>query len=95
VHARPDFTTGGLIEHFADREEGAALQKLAGQPVPGDGSSWRDAFFDAMNQLDRQTLQQRIEELQEKWRAGGKPSSLTPEEHAELKELQALVARRT
>jgi len=94
LHTRPDITTGALIEHFSDREEGAALQKLAGQPVPGDDTSWRHAFFDAVNQLDRQTLQQRIDELQEKWRTGGKPSSLSAEEHAELRELQTLVARR-
>ena len=29
VHARPEITTGALLEHFAEREEVAALQKLA------------------------------------------------------------------
>src|SRR3546814_12463748 len=29
VSARPDITTGPLLEHSADREEAAALQKLA------------------------------------------------------------------
>ncbi len=91
VHARNDITTGALIEHFSDREEGVALQKLASQVVPGDEQSWRDAFFDAMNQLDRQTLQQRIDELQDKQRTTG----LDDDDKNELRELlQARVAVR-
>ncbi len=66
VRERPDLRTGGLLEHFADRDEAAALQKLAMQEMPGDESVWRAEFLDAMAQLERQTLQQRIDELQAK-----------------------------
>jgi len=66
VRERPDIRTGGLLEHFAERDEAAALQKLAMQAMPGDEAAWRNEFLDAMAQLERQTLQQRIDELQAK-----------------------------
>lgn len=71
VHERPEITTGALLEHFAEREEGAALQKLAVQALPGEEAKWRDEFLDAMAQLERQTLQQRIDELGAKQREQG------------------------
>ena len=64
VSARPDITTGSLLEHFADREDGVALQKLASQDLPGDAPKWRQEFQDVIAQLDRLTQQQRIDELQ-------------------------------
>lgn len=64
VHARPAITTGALLEHFEGREEEGALQKLATQAMPGDEALWREEFVDAVAQLDRQTLQQRVDELQ-------------------------------
>ncbi len=88
VSVRPEITTGALLEHFAEREEGAALQKLASQTLPGDEAAWRTEFVDAIAQLDRQTLQQRIDELQDKQRARG----LDDGDKAELREL--LLARR-
>ncbi len=66
VRERPDIRTGGLLEHFGEREEGAALQKLAMHTIPGEEAAWRAEFLDAMAQLERQTLQQRIDELQAK-----------------------------
>lgn len=71
VHARPDITTGGVLEHFADREEVAALQKLASQDMPGEEALWQNEFADAMAQLQKQTLHQRIDELQAKQREVG------------------------
>ncbi len=94
VHARPDITTGGVLEHFSGREEINALQKLASQDMPGEAALWQNEFADAMAQLNRQALQQRADELQAKWREIGKPSALTPEEHAELKQLQSMIAKR-
>ncbi|NLW95605.1 MAG: DNA primase, partial [Xanthomonadaceae bacterium] len=88
VSARPEITTGTLIGHFADREEGAALQKLASQDLPGDPEAWRAEFLDAIAQLDRQTIDQRIDELQDKQRGEG----LDEADKAELREL--LQARR-
>ena len=77
---RPGIGTGAVLEHFAEREEGAALQKLATQSFPGDAAGWRAAFLDSLRQLDRQTRQQRVEELQVK-------ESLSALEKTELREL--------
>ena len=71
VRERPEITTGALLEHFAEREEGVALQKLASQQLPGEEAKWREEFLDAMAQLERQTLLQRIDELQAKHREQG------------------------
>src|SRR5690606_19233061 len=85
VCARPDISTGALLEHFAGREEAAALQKLASQTLPGDEARWRDEFRDTMAQLDRQVLQQRVDELQAKQRDAG----LDDADKAELRSLLA------
>ncbi|MFT4257398.1 MAG: DNA primase [Pseudoxanthomonas sp.] len=71
VHARPEITTGALLEHFAEREELPALQKLAMQDLPGDETIWRAELLDAAAQLDKQLVQQRIDELQAKQRETG------------------------
>ncbi|MFD0740312.1 DNA primase [Lysobacter koreensis] len=71
VYQRPDIGTGALVEHFAGRDEHAALQKLALQSLPGDESTLRAEFTDVITQLDRLTLQQRLDELQAKQREGG------------------------
>ncbi len=83
VHARPDITTGGVLEHFADREEINALQKLASQDMPGEAALWQNEFADAMAQLEKQTLHQRIDELQAKQREVG----LDDDDKAELRAL--------
>jgi len=85
---RPGIGTGTLLEHFAEREEGAALQKLAMQLLPGEPASWREEFLDALAQLDRQTRQQRIDELQARINQVGM-SGLGEAEKAELRELHA------
>ncbi len=85
VHARPDITTGSLLEHFDGREEAAALQKLASQSLPGDEAGWRGELLGAIEQLQAQTLQQRREELQ------ARLGSLSD---AEKQELRALLSMR-
>jgi DNA primase, catalytic core len=91
VHARPDITTGVLIEHFDGREESAALQKLASQSLPGDDQALRAEFLDSVAQLERMMVQQRIDELQDKQRTSG----LDEADKAELRELlQARLAAR-
>jgi DNA primase len=85
VRERPDIGTGAILELFSEREEGAALQKLAAQSYPGEADVWRAEFLDALTQLDKQTRQQRIEELQHK-------GMLSDVEKTELREL--LTARR-
>ena len=88
VRERPEISTGALLEHFSEREEVGALQKLAALTLPGEEAALRTEFLDAIAQLNRQVLQQRIDELQSKWAAIGKPSALSAEEHEELKLLQ-------
>jgi len=90
--ARPDITTGALLEHFAEREEAKALQKLAVMDFPGGEDESRAEFLGAINQLDRQTesqrrsdLQLRLKELEMKGAAG-----LTEEERNELRQLLAV-----
>ncbi len=90
VRERPHLSTGALLEHMAEREEIAALQKLALQSLPGDAAMWRNEWRDALAQLDQQTLQQRVEEL----RARQSESGLSDEEKNELRELMKLFARR-
>jgi DNA primase len=86
ARARPGIGTGALLEHFAGREEEAALQKLASVELPGDGSSWAEEFLDALAQLDKQTRLQRIEELQQK-------PQRSPHENDELRELLGALGR--
>lgn len=89
VSARPDIRTGALLEAFDGREEAAALQKLASQTAPGDEAGMRREFLDTIAQLDRQTLQQRVDELQAKQSADG----LDDADKAELRSLlQARIA---
>ncbi len=63
AHADLDLRAGNLLEHFSDREESAALEKLALVDLPGDAAIWQQEVLDALAQLARQSRQQRIEEL--------------------------------
>jgi DNA primase len=60
---RPEISTAAILEHFAEREELRALQKLAVMEFPGAEDAWRAEFLDALMQLDRQTHIQRRDEL--------------------------------
>lgn len=89
VRQRPEISTGALLEHFAERDEQAALQKLAAQALPGDEHSWAMELHDVVAQLDKQLLRQRLDELQDKRRAQG----LDDTDKYELRELfKALAA---
>ena len=87
VRERPEITTGALLEHFDGREELAALQKLATLDLPGEENDLRAEFLDAIAQLDKLVLQQRIEELQPRF------ASLDAAEKRELLELLQAVRR--
>ena len=60
---RPEISTGAVIEHFGERDEVRSLQKLAVMEFPGGEEQWKSEFLDALSQLDRQTSQQRIDDL--------------------------------
>ena len=87
VRARPDISTGALLEHFENRQEQGALQKLAIQQLPGDENLWRAELVDAAAQLEKQALQQRLDELQAKQRERGL-------DEADKYELRALLQAR-
>ena len=84
IRERPDINTGLIIESFAEREEQASLQKLAAQEFSGEPEHWQAEFNDALQQLDKQTRMQRIEELNAK-------TGRSLDENNELREL--LMAR--
>src|SRR5690349_1550635 len=89
---RPDITTGALIEHFAEREEVRALQKLAVMDFPGGEEEARNEFLDALRQLERQTQLQRRGEIEAKIREKGL-AGLSDVEKNELRALQATIDR--
>ncbi|ROU09149.1 DNA primase [Lysobacter enzymogenes] len=64
VQTRPEITTGALLEHFAEHDQIGALQKLASQSLPGNEDYLQREFLDAVGQLEKQTVVQRLEELQ-------------------------------
>jgi len=68
--ARPGLTTGAVLEHFAGRDEGDALNKLAVLDLPGDEAMWHEELADAIRQLEQQTLVQRLDELRAAQAAG-------------------------
>jgi DNA primase len=89
---RSDITTGSLLEHFAEREESRALQKLAVMEFPGGEDEARAEFLDALRQLERQTQLQRRGEIEAKIREKGL-DGLSDVEKNELRALKATIDR--
>jgi DNA primase len=63
ARARPEITTGGVLEHFSGREEAHALAKLAVTDLMIDPAHFEPEFTDCLKRLDRQCEQQRLDEL--------------------------------
>ena len=82
---RPSLSTGSLLEHFAGREESAALNKRAQADLLVDAESGRSEFLGAIEQLDVQTSQQRLDDLIARQLAG----TLSDAERDELRQLMA------
>ncbi|BAW00130.1 DNA primase [Lysobacter enzymogenes] len=87
VQQRPEISTGALLEHFAEHAQIGALQKLASQSLPGNEEHLQREFLDAIEQLQKQTVVQRLDELQAQQRDGGLGD-------AEKRELLALLQMR-
>jgi DNA primase len=83
--ARSGLSTGALLEHYAAREEVKPLQKLAVAEFPGGEDEARAEFLDAVVQLERQTQQQRLDDLLLKRGETG----LSDEEKSDLRRLLA------
>src|SRR5579885_355407 len=89
ARARPGIITAALLEHFAQRDESSALQKLAMVEFPGEPEELRAEFVDALRRLADQTVQQRLDAL---IRKQGE-SALDEIEKSELRELLARKAQ--
>ena len=86
--ARPGINPAMLVEHFAERPEYPALQKLMAAMVVGEPETQRAEFLDALARMEEQAVALRREALTAKHRDG----TLSQAEKAELREL--LAARR-
>jgi DNA primase len=86
--ARPGINPAMLVEHFAERPEYPALQKLMAAMVVGEPETRREEFLGALARMEEQAIALRREALTAKHRDG----TLSSAEKAELREL--LAARR-
>ena len=86
---RPDISTASLLEYYAEREESAALQKLAVQSFPGGEAEWRTEFIGAIEQLDVQMAQQRLDDLLQKKTESGLDENESDELRRRLAEKSA------
>ncbi|WP_267226342.1 DNA primase [Dyella silvae] len=85
ARSRPGINPAMLVEHYAERPEYAALQKLMAAMVVGEPEAQRAEFFDALTRMEQQAIVQRRDFLTAKSRE----SSLDSAEKAELRELLA------
>jgi len=91
VRARPEVSTGALLEEFEGSEDFAALSKLAIEEVLV-AQNWTQEFLGALKGLDVETLEQRESELNAKIANLGL-SSLSANEKAEMRDLQPTIRR--
>ncbi len=89
--SRPEMNTATLLQQFEGRDDYEPLAKLAQMDFPSAPEHWRTEFVDACEQLNRQTLQQRIDELLAKQESG---FPLSAAEKSELREALASKAKR-
>ncbi|AHX14869.1 DNA primase [Dyella jiangningensis] len=85
ARSRPGINPAMLVEHFAERPEYPALQKLMAAMVVGEPESQRAEFFDALARMEEQAIVQRRDWLTAKSREG----TLDNAEKTELRELLA------
>ncbi len=83
MHARPQLTTGGLLEAFDAHGAHGSLTTLAGISLPGDHDSWLEEMAGVFAQLEGRMRNQRIDALRDRL------SELTQEEKMELRDLLA------
>ena len=85
ARARPGINPMVLVEHFAERPEYSALQKLMAATVPGEPEDLQIAFLNALHRLEQEATAQRRALLFAKQQQG----PLDNAEKAELRELLA------
>jgi DNA primase len=84
---RVNLSTGALLEHFLEREESAALQKLALHDLLTDPEHWSTDFISALKRLDLETLKQREADLNAKLQSSGL-LSLSDDERDQIRQMQ-------
>jgi len=89
ARSRPGINPATLVEHFAERPEYPALQKLMAAAVVGEPEAQRTEFMEALVRMDEQAVALRREALHAKMRSG----PLADAEKAELRELLAARVR--
>ena len=87
ARARPGINPAMLLQHFAERPEYAALEKLMTAMVVGDAETQRTEFFEALTRMEEQAITLRRAALHAKMSQG-------PLADDEKTELRALLAAR-
>ncbi|HET6431944.1 DNA primase [Dyella sp.] len=85
ARSRPGINPASLVEHYAERPEYPALQKLMAAAAVGEPEAQRTEFFDALARMEQQAISQRRDALVAKSREG----ALDNAEKSELRELLA------
>ncbi|HEX5306104.1 MAG TPA: DNA primase [Dyella sp.] len=85
ARARPGINPASLVEHYAERPEYPALQKLMAAAAVGEPETQRVEFFEALARMEQQAVAQRRDALVAKSREG----ALSDADKAELRELLA------
>ena len=94
LRARPDLTTGVLLEHFREHEGSRGLEVLAhSEPEISDPEGLREEFVGCLRLVlehgEHQRAQHRLEDLTKR-----RPSELSDDERREFTDLTRLVAGR-
>ncbi len=92
IRQRPGIGTGAILEHFADREESVALNKLAVSDMLMAPEHWDHEFIGALKTLDLETLRQREGDLNQRLMREGM-SALSDAERNELRSLQPSIRK--
>src|SRR5690606_3114039 len=92
--ARPEISTGALLDSLADHPDLPALTRLAMQEIQSPPEGWDAEFQGALQGLELQALEQRQRELQLRAREIGGISALSAAEKDELRMLQQQILER-
>ncbi len=85
ARSRPGINPASLVEHYAERPEYPALQKLMAAAAVGEPEAQQVEFFEALARMEQQAVAQRRDALVAKSREG----ALSDAEKTELRELLA------
>jgi DNA primase len=85
ARSRPGINPASLVEHYTERPEYPALQKLMAAAAVGEPEAQQVEFFEALARMEQQAVAQRRDALVAKSREG----ALSDAEKTELRELLA------